>query len=99
MTTFSFKIILLNNGRYAWMFVQRRKGGNLRILARSGRDYSTRKKARVAVKLLKKAIKGAKIEDDTSLFSVTHTEFVIRDTVPLHFGGRSNGSRSVAART
>lgn len=98
MTTFSFKIILLNNGRYAWMFVQRRKRGGLRILARSGRDYSTRKKARRAVKALKKAVKGAPIEDDTSLFSVTHTEFVIQDAVPLQFGGR-NGSPSVAART
>ena len=55
MIKYRFEIVRGSFGRYSWQFVEL-DGGRRRVLARSGRDYGSRKRAREAIIQLKELV-------------------------------------------
>jgi hypothetical protein len=59
-----FEIVRRGFDRYAWLFVEV-QGDRRRVLARSTRDWGSRKKVRKAIRDLKRDVPGARIIDTT----------------------------------
>ena len=92
MRTFFFEITRSGFGRYAWVFVEIRDHRR-RVLARSARDYKSRKRVRAAIERLRAAVPGARVVDGTGArFRLPPTRFhYVPGVLPLPVGHPSAG--------
>src|SRR5262245_28224572 len=80
MNDFWFEIVRRSFDRYEWVFVGLRDG-RPRVLARSGRDYRSRKKARRAIAQVREAFPGAEVRRS---FTLPRTRFqLVPGVLPL----------------
>jgi hypothetical protein len=83
MGTFCFNVIRLPHGRFTWVLLERREGV-ARVVARSGRDYRSRKRVQRAIERLQESVGAAEIVDagDDPLFEFPDRSFGV-DTVAV----------------
>lgn len=97
MNDFWFEIVRRSRKRYDWVFVAARDG-RPRVLARSGRDYRSRKKTRRAITRLRSAFPLAEIRD-TDPFRLPYTRFeVVPGVLPLRVQSTQAGYVPAEAR-
>jgi hypothetical protein len=86
-----FEVFHQANDRWSWQFVEFR-GGRPRVLARSGRDYRSRKRARLAVRKFTQVIAGAQILTGVSGYQLPTSRFAVDyNVVPLMAGVSRRG--------
>jgi hypothetical protein len=94
MAQYWFEIFRQTYDRWSWHFVEIRDGQR-RVLARSGRDYRSRRRARKAVRALKGAVRGAQIVvpgGGHEGFPLPASNFAVDyDVVPLMVGASRGG--------
>jgi uncharacterized protein YegP (UPF0339 family) len=90
---FWFEIVRRSRNRYAWVFIGVRDG-RPRVLAESGRDYRSRKKARRAIARLRYEVQDAEIRRP---FTLPRTRFQrVPGVVPLIVDGGVSSSASIS---
>ena len=90
MSHFWFEIIRRSRKRFEWVFVGVRDG-RPRVLARSGRDYRSRKRARRAIRRLQYAFPEAGIRN-ADRFSLPYTKFeLVPGVLPLRVQSAPSG--------
>lgn len=94
MVQYWFEIFRQAYDRWSWHFVEVRDGRR-RVLARSGRDYGSRKKARKSVRRFMAALQGAEIMPGTGGYRLPASRFAVDyGVVPLMAGvSRGKGRR------
>jgi hypothetical protein len=94
---FWFEIVRRSRKRYEWVFVGARDG-RPRVLARSGRDYRSRKKTRRAIERLQYAFPRADIRN-ADPFPLPYTKFeVVPGVLPLRVQSAPSGYVPATAR-
>lgn len=94
---FWFEIVRRSRKSYEWVFVGV-KDGRPRVLARSGRDYQSRKKTRRAIRRLQYAFPRADIRN-TDPFPLPYTKFeVVPGVLPLRVQSAPSGYVPATAR-
>lgn len=97
MNDYWFEIVRRSRKRYDWVFVADRDG-RPRVLARSGRDYRSRKKVRRAIARLQDAFPYAEIRSRDQ-FRLPNSRFeVVPGVLPLRVQSASAGFVSDGAR-
>lgn len=82
MNDYWFQIVRRSRKRYDWVFVAVRDG-RPRVLARSGRDYRSRKKTRRAIERLQYAFPRAEVRSNDP-FRLPYTKFeIVPGVLPL----------------
>jgi hypothetical protein len=93
MVQFWFEIFRQAYDRWSWHFVEV-SGGQRRVLARSGRDYSSRKKARKAAYRFVETLQDAQIMPGTGGYRLPASRFdVDYGVVPLMAGVSRRGGK------
>jgi hypothetical protein len=91
MVQYWFEVFRQANDRWSWQFVEFR-GGRPRVLARSGRDYRSRKRARLAVRKFTEGIAGAQILPGAGGYQLPASRFAVDyNVVPLMAGVSRRG--------
>lgn len=94
MAQYWFEIFRQTYDRWAWHFVEIRDGRR-RVLARSGRDYRSRRRARKAVRALQRSVRGAEVlvaGAGHEGFPLPASRFAVDyDVVPLMVGASRPG--------
>jgi hypothetical protein len=94
---FWFEIVRRSRKRYEWVFVGTRDG-RPRVLARSGRDYRSRKKTRRAIRRLQYAFPRADSRN-ADPFPLPYTKFeVVPGVLPLRVQSAPSGYVPASAR-
>lgn len=97
MNDFWFEIVRRSRKRYEWVFVGVRDG-RPRVLARSGRDYQSRKKTRRAIRRLQYAFPRADIRN-ADPFPLPYTRFeIVPGVLPLRVQSAPSGYVPATAR-
>jgi hypothetical protein len=94
MVQYWFEIFRQTYDRWSWHFVEVRDGRR-RVLARSGRDYRSRKKARQAVNRFAEALQEARIMPGGAGYRLPASKFAVDyGVVPLMAGVSRRGPKS-----
>ena len=87
MVQYWFEIFRQTYDRWSWHFVELTPDGRRRVLARSGRDYGSRKRARKAVRAFTEVLEGAQVMSGVGGFPLPASSFAVDyDVVPLMAG-------------
>ena len=91
MVQYWFEVFRQAYNRWSWQFVEFRDG-RPRVLARSGRDYRSRKRARMAVRKFTEAIEGAQIVPGGGGYPLPVSRFAVDyNVMPLMAGVSRRG--------